>query len=129
MAQTVEWHGGISLGGTGCISLGVWGPLATLDATGAGITFSMPPYPLLIPSRCFIEKSTIITVREYLGMQVYFSRGVQIVHTNKDSPPPFVVFWTWQPKKLLRQLQALGYPIGKRRVWWDTFTRPDESEG
>jgi hypothetical protein len=128
--RVVEWRGGANVGGAGCLSPQVSWPGAHLIATENRIEFEteLAIFPFF-PSGCSLDKSSVIAVREYKGLSPLdiVTGGVQIVHNDKNSPP-FVVLWTFRPKKLLRELRALGYRIGKRRWWWDTFLNPERYE-
>src|ERR1051325_5384413 len=54
-----------------------------------------------------LEKSELLAVRRRRGL---FAVGVQFEHQKPDYPP-FLLFWTFRPKTIFRELRRLGCNI------------------
>ena len=81
----------------------IW-PFSNLTATESTITLK------LLWIRYELNKSNINSIRQYNNTFINLGRGLQFIHTNNDCPR-FLVFWSFNQKKLSSELQRLGYTI------------------
>ncbi|HEX4053739.1 MAG TPA: hypothetical protein VHX86_05705 [Tepidisphaeraceae bacterium] len=96
-------RGGLRWGNTfwrGCNA--TW-PFATLHATSEFLHISVGLGPLR--RRFDFAREEVKTVRLKRAL---FSIGLQVEHVRTDYPP-FILFWTFGPRRLRFKLKELGY--------------------
>ena len=110
--QSYSQRGG-SMIGEGCLVMFFYIglPVARLTATEKGITITVPW------KHYYFDKASVTAVRQYNKSGGVFYKGVQILHTN-NKYPPFVLFLSFRRKRLMSELQRLGYTIQDGVSMW-----------
>ena len=80
-------------------------PFANLQATPQTLEISVGIGPI---SRTFaLNRSDVERISIKRGL---FCKGLKVTHSRPDYPP-LIVFWTFQPRRLLSEMAKLGYPF------------------
>lgn len=103
MTHVFRQRGGATIGAEFCIAWRSGWPSAYITVTENSIILGV-----WWGKHYFFDKAQISSIRKYKGL--LFSEGVQIFHTKEDYPP-YIIFWSLQPKELWRKLEQLGYLI------------------
>ena len=80
-------------------------PLATLRITPYDLEIEIKLWPIV--RRFQFTRNEVVTLKKRRGL---VSVGVQIEHARSDYPP-FILFWSFQRKRLLATAEAAGYLI------------------
>lgn len=104
MLNRYEQRGSATIGFSKFKSTSFIWPFASLTATDCRITLKVLWFGYQI------DEASITTVKPYNSFFLTLGKGIQIIHTSNDCPE-FIVFWSFNRKKLLSVLQRLGYPI------------------
>lgn len=97
--------GGLKKGRNYCFAMNVTWPLAKLEIYSEKIVLKY-----LLFFEIEFRKHEIDRVKRFQGALELMGEGVVIFH-HKKSASPFVVFWSFSPDKLLRQIQDAGYAV------------------
>jgi len=84
-------------------------PFATLDATADALRIAVGLGPM--KRRFTFSRAEVDSVGLTSGL---FSVGLQVHHSRSDYPP-FILFWTFAPDRLIAAFDKLGYRISGGR--------------
>ena len=104
--DTYSQRGGLRWGASFWRASNATWPFATLQATAMTLDIFVGIGPLgrsFAFSRLEVER---VALRRGL-----ISTGLEVSHGRSDYPP-FILFWTFQPGRLLAELSQLGWPAG-----------------
>jgi hypothetical protein len=99
-------YGGLRWGDSFWQAANVTWPLATLRMNTAALEVRLGLWPVFL-RRFTFTRSDVTALRPCSGI---ISSGVQIEHT-KANYPPFILFWSFAPARLLADASAAGYPV------------------